>query len=65
MKIADILVVEGVNNKISDSKIKEVLTQINITEVQEVIISKVHVPNISEDSDLIGIHVIVREVAET
>ncbi|ARM76554.1 hypothetical protein [Acidianus manzaensis] len=63
MKVADVLIVEDLSNKISENKVKEALSNINVNEVEKVIINKVHIPSFSDDN-IIGIHVIVREVAE-
>ncbi|AWR97787.1 hypothetical protein DFR86_09660 [Acidianus sulfidivorans JP7] len=63
MKVADVLIVENLSNKISENKVKEALSNIDVNEVDKVIINKIHIPGFSDDN-VIGIHVIVREVAE-
>ncbi|QKQ99358.1 hypothetical protein GWK48_02180 [Metallosphaera tengchongensis] len=65
-KIAEILVIEdfsGRSNQV-DVQIQEVMSKIK--NVDEVKISRIHVPIWTEDAEnLSGIHVVVREVAET
>ena len=65
MKRAEVLIVEDLKGerKIDDKKIAEVLEKIK--EVDQIVISKVTLPIENDDNDLVGIHIIVREVAET
>lgn len=65
MKVVDVLIVEDLNNRVSEKKVKEALTRIDVKDVDKVIINKIHLPTISDDTDLVGVHIIVREVAET
>ncbi len=64
MKIADILIVEDSSKKVNENKIKEALNKINIENVDKININRIHIPGLSDD-DIIGVHVIVRNVAET
>jgi len=65
MKRAEVLIVEDLKGerKIDEKKMNEILEKIK--EADQIVISKVTLPIESEDDDLVGIHVIVREVAET
>lgn len=65
MKRAEVLIVEDLKGerKIDEKKMDEILEKIKGAD--QIVISKVTLPIESEDDDLVGIHVIVREVAET
>jgi len=65
MKRAEVLIVEDLKGerKIDDKKMSEVLEKIK--EADQIVINKVTLPTENEDDDLLGVHVIVREVAET
>jgi len=65
MKRAEVLIVEDLKGerKIDEKKMNEILEKIK--EADQIVISKVTLPIESENDDLVGIHVIVREVAET
>ena len=65
MKRAEVLIVEDLKGerKIDDKKMTEVLEKIK--EADQIVISKVTLPTENEDDELLGVHVIVREVAET
>lgn len=65
MKRAEVLIVEDLKGerKVDDKKVAEVLEKIK--EADQIVISKVTLPTENNDEDLLGVHVIVREVAET
>jgi len=65
MKRAEVLIVEDLKGerKMDDKKMAEVLEKIK--EADQIVINKVTLPTENEDDDLLGVHVIVREVAET
>jgi hypothetical protein len=64
MKIADILIVEDSSKKVNENKIKEALDKINVEKIDKININRIHIPGLSDD-DILGVHVIVRDVAET
>ncbi|MDT7901145.1 MAG: hypothetical protein RRE78_04495 [Acidianus sp.] len=64
MKIADILIVEDSSKKVNENKIKEVLDKINVEKIDKININRIHIPGLSDD-DILGVYVIVRDVAET
>lgn len=67
MKRVEVLIVDDMkgSTKVDESQITELLKQIN-EKVDKVVINKVTIPTASEDEDnLLGVHIIVREVAET
>lgn len=67
MKIAEVLVVEDFSGKkINEEKVKEAIMEMKKNNVENVIVSTIHIPKWDEeDNDILGIHIIVREVAET
>jgi len=67
MKIAEVLVVEDFSGKkINEEKVKEAIMEMKKNNVENVIVSTIHIPKWdTEDNDILGIHIIVREVAET
>lgn len=67
MKRLEVLIVDDMkgSTKVDENQITELLKQIN-EKVDKVVINKVTIPTASEDEDnLLGVHIIVREVAET
>ncbi|MDT7872468.1 MAG: hypothetical protein RXQ78_00920 [Sulfolobaceae archaeon] len=67
MKRVEVLIVDDMkgSTKVDETQITELLKQIN-EKVDKVVINKVTIPTASEDEDnLLGVHIIVREVAET
>ncbi|EWG07051.1 MAG: hypothetical protein ASUL_06008 [Candidatus Aramenus sulfurataquae] len=63
MKVADVLVVENEGQKVNDEKIREVIERVR-SSVDNVIITRVHLPGSKDEEGLLGIHLIVRDVAE-
>lgn len=64
-KVAEILVVEDFTGKgkVSESKLQELLSKLNVEVIN---VTKIHIPEWENSSeDLTGVHLIVREVAET
>lgn len=67
MKRVEVLIVDDMkgSTKVDETQITELLKQIN-EKVDKVVINKVTIPTASEAEDnLLGVHIIVREVAET
>lgn len=67
MKRLEVLIVDDMkgSTKVDETQITELLKQIN-EKVDKVVINKVTIPTASEDeNNLLGVHIIVREVAET
>ncbi|ABP95869.1 MULTISPECIES: hypothetical protein [Metallosphaera] len=63
-KIAEVLVVEDFTGKGSPrERLQEVLSELK--DVDAINVVTVHIPEWNEELDLTGVHVIVREVAET
>ncbi|EZQ06817.1 MULTISPECIES: hypothetical protein [Acidianus] len=63
MKVADILVVESEKKKINVNTIEDELNK--ITNVDKIVINRVHIPEGNdEDDSIIGIHIVVRDVVE-
>ena len=65
MKRAEVLIVKDLKGerKIDDKKINEILEKIK--EADQIVINEVTLPIENERDDLVGVYVIVREVAET
>ncbi|BFH74314.1 hypothetical protein SJAV_22580 [Sulfurisphaera javensis] len=65
MKRAEVLIVEDLRGekKISEKNLTEILEKIN--DVDQIVVNKITLPTESGDDDLLGVHVIVREIAET
>ncbi|AWR99974.1 hypothetical protein [Metallosphaera hakonensis] len=65
-KVAEILIVEdftGRNNP-QDPQIHEIIS--SLKDVDAITVTRIHIPEWSEDSEgLAGVHLVVREVAET
>lgn len=64
MKRVEVLIVNDMkgNTRIDERKINEILDQFDES-VDKIIINKITLP--VEDDNLLGVHIIVREVAET
>ncbi|AAY80727.1 hypothetical protein [Sulfolobus acidocaldarius] len=65
MKRAEILIVNNIINsaKIDENVVREILDKIN--DVDNIVINRITIPSYEENNNLLGVHVIVREVAET
>ncbi|BAB66298.1 MULTISPECIES: hypothetical protein [Sulfolobaceae] len=65
MKRAEVLIVEDLRGerKVDENRVSEIIEKIN--GVDEIIINKITLPTETGDDDLLGVHIIVREIAET
>ncbi len=64
-KIVELLIVEDFsgNNKVSQKDIEDVINKIK--DGSDIIVNKVHLPLWEGNEGLLGLHVVVRDVAET
>ncbi|BCU71179.1 hypothetical protein [Stygiolobus caldivivus] len=68
MKRVEVLIVDDLkgSTKVSEKQINEVLRQFNDETIDKIIINRVTLPSSLNDEDnILGVHIIVREVAET
>ena len=59
MKKVEILVINSIDKKVPEEEVEKALNEHKGADVFELTI-----PVVGEDSDLLGVHVVVREVAE-
>ncbi|EHP68429.1 MAG: hypothetical protein RXS23_00020 [Metallosphaera yellowstonensis] len=64
-RVAEILVVEDFTGKthVSEKDIRELVS--SLSNVDMIRVNRLHVPQWEGESEVVGIHLIVREVAET